>query len=455
MLGMETVQYHLPVERIPEAWYNIVADLPTPPAPPLHPATLQPLGPDDLAPIFPMNLIAQEVSAERWIEIPGEVREIYKLWRPSPLVRARRLEKALDTPAKIYYKYEGGSPAGSHKLNTAVAQVWYNKQAGVTHLSTETGAGQWGSALAMACKFFGLVCKVYMVRVSYNQKPYRRALMEVFGASVTASPSNETESGRAILAAHPDSNGSLGIAISEAVEVAAKDPKTKYALGSVLNHVLLHQTVIGQEAIEQMALAGDEPDVVIGCAGGGSNFAGLAMPYLRLKLSGKSNARVIAVEPAACPSLTKGRFTYDFGDTSHLTPLIKMHTLGSTFMPPGIHAGGLRYHGMAPLVSHVLDLGLAEATTVQQLDAFAAGVTFAQAEGLVPAPESNHAVAVAIQQALEAKAEGKPRTILFNLSGHGHFDMQSYIDYNAGKLVNYEYPAEEIAMALSGLPSLG
>jgi tryptophan synthase beta chain len=452
---METIAYHLPQSHIPFAWYNIVPDLPAPPAPPLHPGTLKPLTPDDLAPLFPMALIAQEASQEREIEIPEEVRQIYAQWRPSPLMRARRLEKALDTPARIYYKNEGVSPAGSHKLNTAVAQAWYNKQEGVTHLSTETGAGQWGSALSMACAFFGLQCKVFMVRVSYDQKPYRRALMEAFGASVTASPSPFTDAGRGILTQHPDSRGSLGIAISEAVEVAAKDPNTKYALGSVLNHVLLHQTVIGQEAIEQMALAADEPDVIIGCTGGGSNFAGLAMPYLGRKLKGKSHARVVAVEPNACPSLTKGRFTYDFGDTVHLTPLVKMHTLGSTFVPPGFHAGGLRYHGMAPLVSHVIDLGLAEAVTVQQLDAFAAGVQFARAEGIIPAPESNHAVAEAIRQALEAKAEGKPRTILFNLSGHGHFDMQSYIDYHAGKLQNYDYPEEEIAMALAGLPVVG
>ena len=452
---MDTVQYHLPADRIPRAWYNIVADLPSPPAPPLHPGTLQPLGPEDLLPIFPMNLIEQEMSREREIEIPREVREIYAQWRPSPLYRARRLEKALDTPAHIYFKYEGCSPAGSHKLNTAVAQAWYNREAGVKYLSTETGAGQWGSSLAMACNYFGLECKIFMVRVSYDQKPYRRALMETYGGSVIASPSNETDSGRAILAEHPDSRGSLGIAISEAVEVAAKDPKTKYALGSVLNHVLLHQTVIGLEAIEQMELTGDVPDVLIGCAGGGSNFAGLVTPFLGLKLKGKCDARVIAVEPSACPTMTKGHFTYDFGDTGKLTPLVKMHTLGSSFIPPGIHAGGLRYHGMAPLVSHILDLGLAEATTVQQLDAFAAGVRFARAEGIVPAPESNHAVAVAIDQALEAKAEGKPRTILFNLSGHGHFDMQSYIDYHAGKLVNYDYPAEEIAMALAGLPPIG
>jgi tryptophan synthase beta chain len=452
MLRMETIAYNLPQNHIPQTWYNILPDLPAPLVPPLHPGTLQPLGPDDLTPLFPMALILQEVSTEREIEIPEEVRQIYAQWRPSPLMRARRLEKALDTPARIYYKNEGVSPAGSHKLNTAVAQAWYNKQEGVKHLSTETGAGQWGSALAMACAFLGLDCKVFMVRVSYDQKPYRRALMEAFGASVTASPSTLTDSGRAILAEHPNSPGSLGIAISEAVEVAAKDPNTKYALGSVLNHVLLHQTVIGQEAIEQMALAGDDPDVIIGCTGGGSNFAGLVMPFLGRKLKGKCHARMMAVEPAACPSLTKGHFAYDFGDTGHLTPLVKMHTLGSSFIPPGIHAGGLRYHGMAPLVSHVVNLGLAEATTVHQLDAFAAGIQFARAEGIVPAPEANHAVAEAIRQALEAKAEGKPRVILFNLSGHGHFDMQAYIDYHAGKLENFEYPAEEIAMALAGLP---
>jgi tryptophan synthase beta chain len=454
MIRMDLTQYILPQSRIPQAWYNIVADLPKPMAPVLHPGTLKPIGPDDLAPLFPMSLILQEVSTEREIEIPAEVRQVYAQWRPAPLFRARRLEKALDTPARIYYKYEGVSPAGSHKPNTAVAQAYYNKQAGTKRLSTETGAGQWGSSLAMACAFFGLECKVYMVRVSYDQKPYRRALMEVFGASVTASPSTETESGRAILAEHPQSNGSLGIAISEAVEVAAKDPETKYALGSVLNHVLLHQTVIGIETIEQMAMANDEPDVIIGCAGGGSNFAGLAMPYLGRKIKGQCKARVVAVEPSACPSLTKGQFTYDFGDTAHLTPLVKMNTLGSTFVPPGIHAGGLRYHGMAPLVSHVMDLGLIEACAVQQLDAFAAGIQFARSEGIIPAPEANHAIAAAIGEALQAKKEGKQRTILFVLSGHGNFDMQSYIAYQAGKLQNYEYPAEEIAMALAGLPTV-
>ena len=452
---METIQYNLPQSRIPQAWYNIVADLPKPMAPVLHPGTMQPIGPDDLAPLFPTALILQEVSTAREIEIPGPVRQIYAQWRPAPLYRARRLEKALDTPAHIYYKYEGVSPAGSHKPNTAVAQAYYNKQEGTKRLSTETGAGQWGSSLAMACAMFGMECKVYMVRVSYDQKPYRRALMEAYGASVAASPSNETEVGRAILSEHPRSNGSLGIAISEAVEVAAKDPSTKYALGSVLNHVLLHQTVIGQEAIEQMAMADDEPDVIIGCTGGGSNFAGLVMPYLGRKIKGQSKARVVAVEPAACPSLTKGRFTYDFGDTGHLTPLVKMHTLGSTFMPPGIHAGGLRYHGMAPLVSHVMDLGLIEATTAQQLDAFAAGIQFARAEGIIPAPESNHAIAGAIAEALRAREEGKARTILFGLSGHGHFDMQSYVDYQAGRLQNFDYPAEEIALALAGLPAVG
>src|ERR1039457_3329760 len=452
---METIQYNLPPKRIPLAWYNIAADLPKPMAPPLHPGTLQPIGPDDLAPLFPMELILQEVSQEREIEIPDPVRAVYAQWRPSPLFRARRLEAALDTPAKIYYKYEGVSPAGSHKPNTAVPQAFYNKQEGTKRLATETGAGQWGSSLAIACAFFGLECKVYMVRVSYDQKPYRRALMEAFGAQVTASPSTETESGRAILAEFPKTNGSLGIAISEAVEVAAKDPDTKYALGSVLNHVLLHQTVIGLEAIKQMALAGDEPDVIVGCTGGGSNFAGLVMPYLGRKLKGQCHARVVAVEPAGCPTLTKGPFAYDFGDTGHLTPLVKMHTLGSTFIPPGIHAGGLRYHGMAPLVSHVMDLGLAEAVTVQQLDAFAAGIQFARAEGIIPAPEANHAVAEAISEALRAKEEGKQRTIVFNLSGHGHFDTQTYIDYQAGKLENYDYPEEEIAMALAGLPAVG
>ncbi len=450
---MDTIQYNLPQDRIPKAWYNIQPDLPKPLAPPLHPATRQPIGPADLEPLFPMSLILQEVSQEREIEIPEPVRQVYAQWRPSPLFRARRLEKALDTRARIYYKYEGVSPAGSHKPNTAVPQAFYNKREGTKRLATETGAGQWGSSLAMACAFFGLECKVFMVKVSYNQKPYRKGLMETFGAKVTPSPSEETAAGRAILKEAPESSGSLGIAISEAVEVAAQDPPTKYALGSVLNHVLLHQTVIGLEAMEQMSLAGDEPDILVGCTGGGSNFAGLVMPYLGRKIAGKTRARVVAVEPAACPSLTKGRFAYDFGDTGKLTPLVKMHTLGSSFIPRAIHAGGLRYHGMAPLVSHVLDLGLIEATSEQQLDAFAAGVVFARAEGILPAPEANHAVAGAIREALKAREEGSSPTILFNLCGHGHFDMQAYIDYQAGKLQNYDYPAEEIAMALAGLPS--
>ncbi|MBB6146226.1 tryptophan synthase beta chain [Silvibacterium bohemicum] len=452
---MEHIQFNLAQDRIPHTWYNILPDLPRPLSPTLHPATLNPIGPGDLAALFPHNLIQQEVSMDREIEIPGEVRQIYAQWRPSPLFRARRLERALDTPARIFYKYEGVSPAGSHKLNTAVAQAYYNKREGTKRLATETGAGQWGSALAMACRFFGLKCKVYMVRVSYDQKPYRRGMMETFGATVSASPSDETDAGRAILERTPQSPGSLGIAISEAVEVAAKDPETKYALGSVLNHVLLHQTVVGLEAIEQMALADDEPDVIIGCTGGGSNFAGLVLPYLGRKIKGRSRAKVVAVEPAACPSLTKGKFTYDFGDTARLTPLAKMHTLGSTFVPPGIHAGGLRYHGMAPLISHVLNLGLIEARSVQQLEAFAAGVQFARAEGIVPAPEANHAIAEVIREALLAREEGKQRTILFNLSGHGHFDMQAYIDYESGKLQNYDYPAAEIAMALAGLPAIG
>ncbi len=451
---MDTLKYLLHEDRIPKFWYNILADLPGPMAPVLHPGTLKPITPDDLLTLFPMDLILQEVSLEREIEIPEEVRRVYRHWRPAPLYRARRLEKALDTPARIYYKYEGVSPVGSHKPNTAVPQAYYNKIAGTTRLTTETGAGQWGSALAMACSFFGLECKVYMVRVSYNQKPYRRALMETFGAEVVASPSLETAAGRAILKETPNSTGSLGIAISEAVEVAAQNPEIHYALGSVLNHVLLHQTIIGLEALEQMEMADDYPDVIVGCTGGGSNFSGIAFPFIGKKLRGERNVRVIAVEPTACPSLTKGRFAYDFGDTAHLTPLVKMHTLGSTFIPPGIHAGGLRYHGMAPLVSHLLDLGVIEATAVEQLDAFAAGLKFARAEAILPAPEANHAVATTIQEALRCKQEGKGRTILFNLCGHGHFDMQSYIDYAAGKLQNYAYPDQEIAMALAGLPAV-
>jgi tryptophan synthase beta chain len=452
---MDTIKYNLPEDRIPKSWYNIQADLPEPAPPVMHPGTGQPIGPADLAPLFPMALIMQEVSREREIEIPDAVRDVYQQWRPSPLFRARRLEKALDTPARIYYKYEGVSPAGSHKPNTAIAQAFYNKAEGVKRISTETGAGQWGSAMSMACAFFGLECKVFMVRVSYDQKPYRRGLMETYGASVTPSPSSETESGKAILAANPDSTGSLGIAISEAVEVAAKDPDTKYSLGSVLNHVLLHQSVIGLEALEQFEMANDYPDIVIGCAGGGSNFAGLAFPFIGKNLRGEANAKILAVEPSACPSLTKGPYAYDFGDTAHLTPLVKMHTLGSTFVPAGIHAGGLRYHGMGPLVSHLLRLGKIDALAINQLETFGVGVQFARAEGILPAPESNHAIAAAVREALKCKEEGVSRSIVFNLSGHGHFDVQAYLDYHAGKLQDYEYPEEEIAMALAGLPSIG
>lgn len=450
----DTVKYTLEESLIPKAWYNVVADLPAPPPAVLHPGTRQPVGPDDLAPLFPMSLIEQEVTAEREVEIPEPVRNVYRQWRCTPLFRARRLEKALDTPARIYYKYEGVSPAGSHKPNTAVPQAFYNREAGIRRITTETGAGQWGSSLAFAGALFGIEIDVYMVRVSYNQKPYRRALMEAWGARCVASPSDETNSGRAILAQRADHPGSLGIAISEAVELAAQRDDTKYALGSVLNHVLLHQTVIGLEAMEQMALANDYPDVVVGCAGGGSNFAGIAFPFLGANLREGQKTRIVAVEPAACPSLTRGKYAYDFGDTAHLTPLTKMHTLGSTFTPPGFHAGGLRYHGMAPLVSHVKELGLIDARAYHQLGCFEAGLAFAQAEGILPAPEANHAVKGAIDEALRCKQEGASRAILFCLSGHGHFDMQAYIDYKSGKLVDQDYDAGELAMALAGLPSV-
>jgi len=450
----DTVKYVLDESRIPKAWYNIVADLPAPPPAVLHPGTHQPVGPADLAPLFPMELILQEVSQEREIEIPGPVREVYRQWRPSPLYRARRLEKVLQTPARIYYKYEGVSPAGSHKPNTAVPQAFYNKQAGVKRLITETGAGQWGSSLAFAGALYGLDVQVFMVRVSYNQKPYRRALMETYGARCIASPSDETESGRAILSRNPDHPGSLGIAISEAVEVAVQRDDTKYALGSVLNHVLLHQTVLGQEAVAQLEMANDYPDIIVGCTGGGSNFAGIAFPFLGAQLRGGRKVRIVAVEPAACPSLTRGVYAYDFGDTAHLTPLTKMHTLGSTFTPPGFHAGGLRYHGMSPLVSHIKELKLIEAKAYHQTRCFEAGVQFARAEGIVPAPEANHAVRGAIDEAIRCREEGVSRAILFNLCGHGHFDMQAYIDYFAGKLEDREYDQSELAMALAGLPSV-
>jgi len=449
------VKFVLSERDIPTKWYNIQADLRTPLPPPLHPGTGQPIGPQDLAPLFPMELIKQEVSQERWIEIPDEVRDVYKLWRPSPLYRARRLEKALGTPARIYYKYEGVSPAGSHKPNTAVAQAYYNKQEKVTRLSTETGAGQWGSALALACQLFGLQCKVYMVKVSYQQKPYRRIMMETWGAQVVPSPSPDTQAGKKVLQSDPESPGSLGIAISEAVEDAATRDDTKYSLGSVLNHVLMHQTVIGLEAKKQLEKAEDEADIVIGCAGGGSNFAGLSFPFAADKLSGKKKkVRIIAVEPSACPSLTKGKYVYDFGDTVGLTPLVKMHTLGHSFIPPALHAGGLRYHGMAPLVCKLYDEGVIEAVSAPQVATFQAALQFARAEGIIPAPESAHAIRVVIDEAARCKKEGKKRTILFNLSGHGHFDLGAYEAYLAGKLQDYEYPAEKIAEALRGVPKV-
>ncbi len=441
-------------ERIPKAWYNIMADLPVPLPPPLHPGTLQPVGPDDLAPLFPMALIMQEVAQDRYIDIPKPVTDIYRMWRPTPLYRATALEKALGTTAKIFYKYEGVSPAGSHKPNTAVPQAFYNKEAGIKKLVTETGAGQWGSSLAMAGSMFGIDVKVFQVGVSFRQKPYRKAIMELYGAQCVSSPSMETNAGRSILAKDPNSNGSLGIAISEAVEVAATNADTKYALGSVLNHVLMHQTVIGIEAIEQMAMAGAYPDVIVGCTGGGSNFAGLTFPFIGAQLRGGKKVKVIAAEPAACPSLTRGKYAYDFGDTSHMTPLVKMHTLGSEFMPPGFHAGGLRYHGMAPLVSHLKELGLIEAEAYGQVACFDAGVLFAKTEGIVPAPEANHAVKGAIEAALKAKREGTSPTILFGLCGHGHFDMQAYMDYSSGKLEDKSYDEQALQDSLAHLPKI-
>ncbi len=448
------LKYVLSETQIPKTWYNLAADLPVPLSPVLHPGTKQPIGPSDLEPLFPMALILQEVSAERTIEIPEPIRDVYRMWRPSPLFRARRLEEALGTPAKIYYKYEGVSPAGSHKPNTAVPQAWYNKEQGIKRLSTETGAGQWGSSLAYAGALFGIDVTVFQVRVSYDQKPYRRALMETYGARCLPSPSTATDSGRAILAVHPDSPGSLGIAISEAVEMAAKDPAVKYSLGSVLNHVLLHQTVNGQEAIQQFEMAGDDPDIIIGCVGGGSNFAGLAFPFLGMQLRGGRKRRFIAAEPEACPTLTRGKYAYDFGDTAHLTPLVKMHTLGSAFIPPAFHAGGLRYHGMAPMISHIYDLGLIEARAYKQKTCFDAGVKFARCEGIVPAPEATHAVRCAIDEALRCKQEGKAETILFNLSGHGHFDMGAYIAYFDGKLTDQSYDEADLTAALAALPAM-
>ncbi|MFI5613825.1 TrpB-like pyridoxal phosphate-dependent enzyme [Amycolatopsis sp. NPDC051903] len=448
----ERTKYILDEADLPTRWYNVVPDLPEPPPPPLHPGTREPVGPDDLAPLFPQALIAQEVTAERYVDIPEEVRDVYRLWRPSPLYRARRLEKALGTPARIYYKYEGVSPVGSHKPNTAVPQAFYNAAEGVTRLTTETGAGQWGSALAFACAQYGLECEVWQVRASYDQKPYRKLMMETFGATVHPSPSALTESGRKILADDPESTGSLGIAISEAVEQAAADPNARYALGSVLNHVLMHQTVIGEEALKQFELAGDTPDVLVGCTGGGSNFGGLAFPFLREKLAGRMNPVIRAVEPAACPTLTRGTYAYDFGDTAGLTPLLKMHTLGHGFIPDPIHAGGLRYHGMSPLISHIHELGLLEALAVGQQECFAAGVRFARAEGIIPAPEPTHALAACIREALRCKETGEEKVILTALCGHAHLDLPAYGAYLSGEMVDNELAEATLADSLAALP---
>jgi tryptophan synthase beta chain len=438
--------------EIPTHWYNIVPDLPAPPPPPLHPGTHQPIGPDDLAPLFPMALIEQEVTAERYVEIPAEVRDVYALWRPSPLYRAKRLERALGTPARIYYKYEGVSPAGSHKPNTAVPQAFYNAQAGVKRLTTETGAGQWGSALAFACAQFGLGCEVWQVAASFTQKPYRASMIRTWGATIHSSPSELTEAGRAILAEHPDSPGSLGIAISEAVEAALADPDTRYALGSVLNHVLLHQTVIGEETLRQLAKVGETPDLIVGCTGGGSNFAGMSFPFLREKLAGNMSPSILAVEPAACPSLTKGEYRYDFGDVAGMTPLVKMHTLGHDFVPDPIHAGGLRYHGMSPLLSHIYELGLFEAEAIDQTACFDAAVRFARTEGIVPAPEPTHALAAAIREAEACKETGEEKVILTALCGHGHFDMAAYDAYFRGELTDFDYPEQAVREAMARVP---
>jgi len=448
---MTQYRYTLSERDIPKTWYNVIPDLPAPLEPPLHPGTGAPAGPQDLAPIFPMALIEQEVSAEPSIAIPEPVLDVLRLWRPTPLYRAHRLEQALGTPAKIFYKYEGVSPAGSHKTNTSIAQAYYNKDAGIKRLSTETGAGQWGSALSYACNVFGIECMVYMVKCSFYQKPHRRTIMQAWGANCIPSPSDKTAAGREVLAADPECPGSLGIAISEAVEDAASRPDTNYSLGSVLNHVLLHQTIIGQEAIEQLKLANAFPDIVIGCCGGGSNFGGLAFPFVPIKASGK-DIRLVAVEPAACPTMTRGVYAYDFGDKSGMTPLLKMETLGHDFIPPGIHAGGLRYHGMSPLVSLLHHKGVVEAVSYPQLQCFEAAITFARAEGIVVAPETSHAVCSAVDEALKAKEEGKEKTILFNLSGHGFFDMAAYEKYFAGELTDYEYPEEKVHEALAHLP---
>ena len=452
---MEKTKILLEESEMPRQWYNIQPDLPEPLPPVLHPKTKKPVTPDDLAPIFPMGLIMQEVSQERWIDIPEEILDIYAMFRPSPLIRARRLEKMLDTPAEIYFKYEGVSPAGSHKTNTSIAQAYYNKKEGVKRLTTETGAGQWGSALALACRLFGLECTVYMVKVSYQQKPYRRSMINTWGATVYASPTDLTNSGRQILSEDPDTPGSLGIAISEAVEDAVTHDDARYTLGSVLNHVLMHQTIIGLESKKQLEKIDRYPDVVIGCVGGGSNFAGIAFPFMMDKLKGKKpNLSVIAVEPTACPTLTKGIYAYDYGDTVGMAPIVMMHTLGHTFIPPGIHAGGLRYHGAAPLVSALVKSGKVNARAYPQTPVFDAAVKFAQCEGIIPAPETSHAIKAAIDEALLCKKEGKRKTILFNFSGHGHFDMASYDSYFAGKLIDFEHPKEKIEDALHHLPKV-
>ena len=451
----DRTQFLLDESQIPKAWYNINADLPVPPQPVLHPGTLQPVTPDFLGVILPMSLIQQEVSTERYIEIPEPVRDIYRLWRPTPMRRAVRLERLLDTPAHIYYKYEGVSPVGSHKANTAVAQAFYNKQEGTKAVVTETGAGQWGTAMAMACSFFDMALEVFMVKVSHTQKPYRRIVMEHFGAQVYASPTDRTQSGRAVLEKDPENPGSLGLTLSEAVETAALSGGTKkYAAGSVLGHVLMHQTVIGQEALQQMEMAGEYPDVVIGCAGGGSNFAGFAYPFVHQNLTAGKRSKIIAVEPASCPTMTKGTYAFDWADLAGAAPVVKMHTLGHSFMPPEIHAGGLRYHGMAPSVSALVDHGDVEARAVKQLETFAAAVQFSKAEGIIPAPESAHAIRVAIDEALAAKEAGQKKVIAFNLSGHGHFDMMAYQAYQRGELTDYEYPAEKVREALSSLPKV-
>ena len=453
----DTVRQHkyvLPEDQMPTVWYNLMVDLPTPPPPPLHPGRMDPVGPDDLAPLFPMELIMQEVSTDRYIEIPGGVLDVYRQWRPSPLFRAHRLEQALGTPARIYYKYEGVSPAGSHKPNTSVPQAYYNKKEGTTRLTTETGAGQWGTALSFACALYDMECDVWQVGASYDSKPYRRLMIEAFGAKVYRSPSDLTEVGRALGADPKNHSGSLGIAISEAVEVAAMDPNTRYALGSVLNHVLLHQTIIGQEALMQLEMAGDTPTLIVGCTGGGSNFAGLSFPFIKEKLDGKMSPRILAAEPASCPSLTRGVYAYDFGDTAGMTPLMKMHTLGHDFIPDPIHAGGLRYHGMAPLISHLYEEGLMDAESVPQTECFAAAVQFARTEGIVPAPEPTHAIALAIREALKAKETGEETVILTALCGHGHFDLAAYENYLAGAMVDEDVSDERLTAALETLPEV-